>query len=141
MAAVKGVNVTLHDAGGQGDNAIANGLVNVRPEVWTDTYEAVALASASTIDMAKLPVDAKIQNVELYFDALGSSVTLQVGDSNDDNRYIASGDASSAGKLSSALIDGIGYVIGTNTGDTVVQVLTGGTSFSGTVKLIVTFTR
>jgi len=142
MAAVKGVNVTLFDAGGQGDNAIDQGLINTRLEVWTDSYEASALAAASTIDIAKMPEDAKVMGVDVYHDALGASTTIDVGDSDDTDRYTLSpADTSSAGKFSSDAADGHAYKVGQATGDDTIQLLTAGAAITGTIKTEVRFTR
>jgi len=141
MAAVKGVNSTKYDAGGQGDNAIAQGKINCGVEVWTDSYEAVALASGSTIDIAHLPANAKVLRVEISFDALGSGSTLAVGDSGDPDRYITAASSAAVGNLQTNRVDGQQYVIGTNALDGVVQILTAGASISGTIKSTVWFTR
>jgi hypothetical protein len=141
MAAVKGVNSTKYDAGGQGDNAIAQGKINSRVEIWTDSYEASALASGSTIDIAHLPANAKVIRAEISFDALGSGSTLAVGDSNDPDRYITAASSAAVGNLVSNRVDGQGYVIGTNSGDSTVQILTAGASITGTIKSTVWFTR
>ena len=141
MAAVKGVNVTLHDAGGQGDNAIENGEVNIQLETWNDEYEASALASGSTIDIAKLPAGAKVQKIEIYHDALGSA-TVDVGDSDDPDRYtLAPVWLSAARSFSSDTADGKGYEVGTNTGDDVIQLLVTGAVVTGTIKTSTHFTR
>jgi len=142
MAAVKGVNSTLYDNGAQGDNAIAQGLVNADVEIWTDSYEAAVLVAGSTIDIAELPAGAKVHKIEMFTDALGASSTIDIGDSNDTDRYSLSPfDTSSAGKFDSDAVDGVAYVIGTNTGDSRIQLLTAGASISGTIKTAVHFTR
>jgi hypothetical protein len=140
MSAVKGVNVTKVDAGASGDNVIGQGLVNARVEVFTDLYEASALANASTIDVAVLPKGAKVLLVEVYFDALGSGTTLKAGDTDDDDRYIAAAATTSAGVLRSGKVDGKGYVIGTADGDEVIQ-LTTADIVTGTIRTNVYFTR
>lgn len=139
---VKGVNITKVDAAGgpQGDNAIGQGLVNSQVEVWTDTYEASALETASTIDVAELPPGAKVISAEVYHDALQTDGTLALGDDDDPDRYIAAAAVSSAGKLVSNLVDGALYVIGTNALDNRLQLLTGGVC-TGTIKVIIYFTR
>lgn len=142
MAAVKGVRTTKHDAGPSGDNAISQGFVNAQVEVWTDEYEASALAIASTIDVAELPENAKVLKIELYVDALGASSTIDIGDSDDPDRYSASAfDTSTAGKFESDTVDGHQYVIGTNDGDSRIQLLSAGGTLTGTIKTIVYFTR
>lgn len=141
MAAVKGVNVTKYDAGGQGDNSVDQGLIHTQPEVWTDTYEASGLVAGSTIDVAVLPANSKVLLVEVYFDALGGSSTLQLGDTDDPNRYIVAASSATAGKLESNLVNGKNYVIGTATGDEIVQILTAGATINGTIKTTILYTR
>ena len=46
-----------------------------------DTFEASSLASGSDISVARLPSGAKVYDVAIHHDALGSGVTLAVGDS------------------------------------------------------------
>lgn len=144
MAAVqvKGVNVTKYDAGPSGDNAIAQGYVNAEVEVWTDEYEAVAVEAGSTIDVAELPANAKVLKIEMYTDALGTSGTIDIGDSDDTDRYSAAPfDTSTAGKFESDTLAGHQYVIGTNDGDSRVQLLTAGATISGTIRTAIYFTR
>lgn len=142
MTAVKGVNSTKYDAGAQGDNSIDQGLINSDIEIWSDEYEASVLVAGSTIDIGELPPGAKIHSVEIICDALGASSTIDMGDSNDTDRYsLAPFDTSSAGKFVSDTADGAGYVIGTNSGDSRLQLLTAGASISGTIKSKVYFTR
>jgi hypothetical protein len=140
MSAVKGANVTKYDAGASGDNVIGQGLVNAKVEVWTDSYEASALADASTIDIAVLPAGAKVLLIEVYTDAMGTGVTFSVGDSTSATRYIPATSVASAGVVRSTLVDGQSYVIGTNSGDQVIKITTA-TQCSGTVKTRVYFTR
>ncbi len=142
MAAVKGVNVTKYDAGAQGDDAIDQGFVNSQVEIWTDEYEAAALATGSTIDIANLPAGAKVMKIELYTDALGSTSTIDIGDSDDTDRYSASAfDVATAGFHESDTVDGHQYVIGTNDGDNIIQLLSAVNTLTGTIKTAVYFTR
>ena len=142
MAAVKGVNVTKYDAGGQGDDAISQGLIHSQLEVWTDEYEASALADPSTIDIAKLPAGAKVWGIDVYHDALGAGTTLDIGDSDDPDRYtLAAADTSAAGMFSADAADGVGYEIGTNAGDDTVQLTMAGGAATGTIKTVVRYTR
>ena len=143
MSAVKGVNVTKLDTvnGPQGDEAIPQGFVNSDVEVWMDEYEAAALADASTIDIAELPEGAKVVGGEVLHDDLGTAITISVGDSDDDNRYLSAHDVASAGRAVFNLVDGAQYVIGTNAGDSRLQILTAGGTLTGTIKTIIYFTR
>lgn len=140
MTAVLGVNTTKYDAGPSGDNAIDQGLVNAQVEIWTDVYEASALATASTIDIAELPANAKVHKIVINHDDLGTSVTLAAGDSDDPDRYITAASVASLGQIDTMRVDGVQYVIGTNDGDSRIQLLTSGT-ITGTIKTAVYFTR
>ena len=80
MASVKGVNFT---------NITADPIVNADSGEWSgklrvqyDTYEASSLASGSDISVARLPKGAKVYDIVVHFDALGSA-TIKVGDSAD----------------------------------------------------------
>lgn len=139
MAAVLGANVTKYDAGALGSNWIDSTDVKTGTSIFFDTYEASSLASGSTITMATLPSGAKVLDIKVWFDALGGSSTLKVGDSTDDDRYYAAAASSSAGVFTDILIDGVGYVIGTNSGDDDIIITTGGASITGTIKMLVTY--
>ena len=101
MASVKGVNITNIDATPivKVSSEVAGGKVRV----FHDTYEASSLASGSDITIARIPVNATIHDVIVKCDALGSGVTLKVGDSGDDDRYIGVGTWNVAGQSQSML--------------------------------------
>tara|TARA_S200000501_G_C20818188_1_gene741587 strand:- start:1296 stop:1745 length:450 start_codon:yes stop_codon:yes gene_type:complete len=147
MASVKGANIT---------NIDATPVVNVDSEnaggkirVWHDTYEAASLASGSDITVARIPVNATIHDVVLKCDALGGSVTLKVGDSGDDDRYIGVvGTWNVAGQTQSMLagsstgapvpaVTGLGY---RTTATTDILITTGGATASGTIHSWVYYT-
>lgn len=140
MTAVVGVNMTKYDAGPSGDNAILQGLVNAQVEVMTEVYEASALATASTIDVAELPANAKFLGAEIFHDDLGTSVTLALGDDDDPDRYITAASVAALGMINAIRVDGAQYVIGTNALDNRLQLLTSGT-ITGTIKVNIYFTR
>ena len=141
MAEVKGVNVTKYDAGGSGDNYIPDGYIKTVEHIWMDSYEASALASSSSINIAKLEGNKKITSVEIYHDALGAGVTCSVGDSDSTARYIpAASLLATAGVVRMSLVDGFQYVTGTADGDTTVQIITTGGGANGTIKSIVRYT-
>ena len=77
MATVYGVNFTKYD---QNDPRKMADVAEVggRMRVQYDTYEADALASGSTISMARMPKGARVWNVVLITDDLSGSGTLQV---------------------------------------------------------------
>tara|TARA_R100000234_G_C4987043_1_gene173791 strand:- start:193 stop:636 length:444 start_codon:yes stop_codon:yes gene_type:complete len=145
MASVKGVNIT---------NIDATPVVNVDSEnaggklrVFHDTYEAASLASGSDITIARIPVNATIHDVIVKADALGGSSTLKVGDSDDDDRYLAAvGTWNAAGQVQSMLggstaantaVAGLGY---RTTASTDIVITTGGATISGTIYCWVYYT-
>ena len=145
MASVKGVNIT---------NIDATPVVNVDSEnaggklrVFHDTYEAASLASGSDITIARIPVNATIHDVIVKADALGGSSTLKVGDSGDDDRYLAAvGTWNAAGQVQSMLggataantaVAGLGY---RTTASTDIVITTGGATISGTIYCWVYYT-
>ena len=145
MASVKGVNIT---------NIDATPVVNVDSEnaggklrVFHDTYEAASLASGSDITIARIPVNATIHDVIVKADAVGGSSTLKVGDSGDDDRYLAAvGTWNAAGQVQSMLggstaantaVAGLGY---RTTASTDIVITTGGATISGTIYCWVYYT-
>jgi len=85
MAELKGANVTKFDAGGSGDNYVDSGLIKAVERIWTDTYVfASALNSLATIVIAKVPKNAKITGIDLFFPALSTGAvatgsTISIG--------------------------------------------------------------
>ena len=127
MSAVLGVNATKQAAGFIGSNILDQGQKG-GVNVMFDTYEASALANASTITMGtKLPVGATIVDVIFQWDDMGSTVTFKAGDATDDDRYIvASTDVTTAnGKASISNIAGRGYKV-TGVSDDQIIVTTAG---------------
>ena len=137
MASVKGTNFT---------NITADPIVKIDSGEWSgkmrvqyDTYEASSLASGSDISIARLPKGAKVYDIVVHFDALGSA-TISVGDSGAAARYIAATSVSSAGQMSMSqegAIAGVGYE---NTAETDILLTTGSASISGTIKCVVMYT-
>ena len=137
MASVKGVNFT---------NITATPVVKADSSEWHgnlrvqyDSYEASSLASGSDISVARLPQGAKVYEVIVSHDALGTSVTLSVGDSGSATRYIGATAAATAGKLvmsEDGNVDGFGY---DNSSETDVLITTGGAAATGTIKIAVIY--
>jgi len=137
MASVKGVNFT---------NITADPVVNADSGEWSgklrvqyDTYEASSLAAASDISVARLPKGAKVYDIVVHFDALGSGTSLKVGDSSDDDRYIAATVTTSAGQMSMSqegAIAGFGYEQPSETD----IILTNAGTATGTIKCAVFYT-
>ena len=145
MASVKGVNYT---------NITADPIVNVDSEqlggklrVSYDTYVASSLASGSDITIGRVPANATIMDVILKCDALGGSSTLKVGDSGDDDRYLAVvGTWNAAGQVQSMLggstaantaMGGLAY---RTTAETDIVITTGGAAISGNIHCWVMYT-
>jgi len=136
MASVKGVNFT---------NITATPVVKADSSEWHgnirvqyDSYEASSLASGSDISVARLPKGAKVYDIIVHFDALGSA-TISVGDSANAARYIAATSVSSAGQMSMSqegAIDGVGYE---QTAETDIILTTGSAAISGTIKCVVMY--
>jgi len=145
MATYKGVNKTIIDAA-TAAHTVDPGLAGGNVKVMVDTYEASALAVADIVEMGKdLPINSRVLAVLLEFDALGGSITLDVGDAEDPNRYLNAVDASSAGSQLSNLVDGVEYHVDNTTAstpDTQVNVTIGGSgTATGTIKLVVLYTH
>ena len=140
MASVKGANITNMDSTPAVNVSSENAGGKIR--VFHDTYEASSLASGSDITIARIPANATIHDVVVKCDALGSGVTLKVGDSSDDDRFITVvGTWNVAGQSQSMLagsstgaavpaVTGLGY---RTTASTDVLITTGGASATGTI--------
>src|SRR3990167_2663626 len=142
MATYKGAIKTIADAvtqshvnpPGAGEGSIIH--------VTQDTYEAVAIAQDSLIEIgSKLPLNAYVYETILSYDALGASSSLALGDAEDDDRYVTNTVTTSAGVTRTNAISGINYLIdetaGTDAANTDRQILakvvdTG--AITGTVK-------
>jgi len=128
----------------------ADGGNNSPMMVWHDTYEASSLASGSDITIARIPAGATIHDVVIKADALGGSSTLIVGDSSDDNRFLAAvGTWNVAGQTQSMLggsstgaattaVTGVGYKVSSQTD---IVITTGGATISGTIYAWVYWTQ
>lgn len=151
MATVYGVNRTLANTP-EGSNIMDSGVQKGKLRTIMDTYEASSSASGTIIEMGEeLPKGARVIEVALMCDALGGSVTLKVGDYEDDDRYIpVSGTWNVANQVSRiTAIDGRQYKVDeTYTGKTVgsgtdrqIIVTIGGAAATNTIKLEVTYVQ
>ena len=137
MATVSGVNYTKQT------NTPADMVLprdsHGRVRVMYDTYEASAVASGSTIQLFKIPVDARVLDFKIWHDALGSSSTLAFGDSGDVDRLHAA-TASSSASIMVPLIAAINTMAGyTYTAETVLSLTTGGAAITGTIHVQLTY--
>lgn len=143
MSDVKGVVRTAYDARPREmiNPDRAGGVV----QHMYDEYEAVALEAGSTIKVGvPLPIGARIKNVTVFHDDLGSTnCTLQVGDSDATNRYLAAFATGSAGKQDMTgtygAILGWFYQITGDDEDTDIIITTAGSAANGTIKIDVEY--
>lgn len=135
MAVVKS---TTYEAQQAGKVALSQGVADASLHVITTTYEASAAASGTVINLFKLQKNAVVQNFVVAHDDLGTSVTLDIGDAGDTDRYVDGLDvATAAGSQTGVLVDGLGYIIGTDTehDDTLITATIGGGAATGTIKV------
>ena len=87
-------------------------------------------SAGSSIEFFRLPTDALLLEMTLSSTALGTSVTLQVGDSGDDDRFIAATSHASAATtaMSTSLPGSVGYKFTDNTD---ISVKTAGATLAG----------
>lgn len=91
MTAFKGANKTKYDAGGSGDNIIADGYIKTVEKVWIDTFSfTVVLTTADTIAIATIPKNKKITGVDVYLPAnlVPTDLTIDVGTIGDPDKFI-----------------------------------------------------
>ena len=94
---VKGVNFTKQD-NPKSTNIIDAGIWGGKVRVQIDNYVTDATEDAgSTIKMGRLPVGATVLEMILYHGALGATVTFDIGDENDVDRYADALDVAAAG--------------------------------------------
>jgi hypothetical protein len=117
---VLGANVTNYEAGTSDTTWIAQGLIKSGLKVWSDTYTTIGSESAtSTIQLATLPTGAIVHGIIASWADIGAATaTIDIGDSDDVNRYATALDIATAGSSSAIEVTGQQYAIGTNTGDT-----------------------
>ena len=140
MSTVKGVNKTKYDADDTGDNKILSGEFRTDIHCIKELYECAALEDASTIALPDLPIKgAKITDIILFFDDLGTSVTVAIGDVNTADLYMAATSVASAGRLSMNKVDGFNYITGTNDNDNKLLLTTAGIT-TGTIKALILYT-
>jgi len=148
MATLYGVNRTKANSATSTGTLIlepGNGLSPVY--CVSDTYEASAASINDIIEMGvKIPKNAVVIHAILHADALGSSVTLDVGDYEDDDRYLQAiaCDSASVSYIEASQIDGRLYTAdettaGATTTDLQIIVTVEGAAATGTIKLVVLY--
>ena len=132
------VNSTTYEAQEAGKIALSQGVANASMHVITTAYEASAAAANTVINLFKLPKGAVVQNFVVAHDDLGTGVTLDIGDEGDTDRYVDGlAVSTAAGSTVGVLVDGLGYIIGTDTehDDTLVTATVLGAAATGTIKV------
>jgi len=76
MATLKGTNVTKYDAGGSGDNVIADGFIKTVEKVWIDSYTiTAAIATSSSLLIARIPKNKKITDIVVHMPVIAAAAT------------------------------------------------------------------
>ena len=80
-------NVTKYNAGGSGDNIIADGYIKTVEKVWIDSYTIAFTNTNTTIDIAVLPENKKVTGISVLINTTASqtSGTVSIGYSTDAN--------------------------------------------------------
>lgn len=78
-------NVTKYQAGGSGDNYIADGYIKTVEKVWIDSYTIAFTNTNTTIDIAVLEANKKVTGIDVYIYTTVSqtSGTVSIGFSTD----------------------------------------------------------
>lgn len=132
------VNSTTYEAQAAGKVTLSQGVADATLHSITTTYEASGAAANTVINLFKLQKDAVVQNFVVAYDDLGTGVTIDIGDAGDTDRYVDGLDvATAAGSKTGILVDGLGYVIGTDAenDDTVITAKVLGGAATGTLKV------
>jgi hypothetical protein len=155
-------NVAKVNAGGSGDNIVADGYIKAVEKVWLDSYTIAFTNTNTTIDIAVLPENKKVTSIEVYIYATAShtSGTVSIGYSTDatvatflapttltHNKTVTSislwGGGVSQQNLTTAAMDGTltGFqAVTEGTATTISLKLNNWTMTSGTVKTMVRYT-
>jgi len=127
-------------------NILGKGLYGGIVKAQVDDYTFAAIVSGSVVRVAKLPVGAKVLAVLLAHAALGTSVTLALGNAGSGQgaifRAAAAADAASSvlAVCGGITASGIPYVVGTLSGDDIVTVTVGGATATGKMQVITLYT-
>lgn len=85
-------NQTKYRAGGTGDNIISDGYIKTVEKVWMDSFAFTSvLTTADTVEIATIPANKKITDVEVYLPAsmAPTDVTINVGTVGDADKFIS----------------------------------------------------
>lgn len=146
MSAVKGAFKTVADAV-TADHTNPSGVDQAQVYVTADTYEAATLVTGSTIEIGtKLPLNAYVHEVIVGYDAMGSSTSFSLGDSEDPDRYITNTATTSAGVTRLNAVDGMVYKCDETQGESnsdrqVLATTVDSGSMTGTFKCVVLWAK
>ena len=139
MATVNGTNYAKA-VDPSADNILGPGIWGGRVRAQYDTYTLASTPSGTVIRMGKLPAGARVLGTILQNAALGTSVTLAVGNGGSGQGAIFAAAAAASAASSSVkfnnLVANTAYTVGTLAGDDVMTVTTGGATGSGQITLI-----
>ena len=84
-------NVTKYNAGGSGDNIIADGYIKAVEKVWLDSYTIAFTGTNSAIHIAQVPANKKITSIvcQIQTSISQSSGTVSIGYSSSDSDDLA----------------------------------------------------
>lgn len=140
MATLVATNATLDQAGGP--NQLEQGLKDARVKACLDTYTigGSTETSGSTLDICPaLPSKARVLAIGIRVSAAQTSLTINLGDDADDDRYAAASTALQTAGFH--WFSGQNYQTGTTDGDTQLKITTGGaTMTAGTLQVFVLYT-
>jgi len=124
------------------DNILSPGTLGGRVRVLTDTITLAGAAIDTIVQIGQdLKAGAIILGIDLQWAALGAATTLDVGDGDDDNRFISAEATNAAGRQNQILLAGLHYKIGTNDDDeTLIVTLEGGVG-TGQLNITVYYTE
>lgn len=117
-----------------GDAAFTNaGEAGGSVKVLIETVEASSLAADTALNLSKkFGGQIKVIDAKIVHDALGTGVTLKLGDTSDDDAIIVASAAATAGTLTIAIDQMDTDLAGTN-----LVLTTGGATATGTIKVVV----
>ena len=79
-------NLTKYNAGGSGDNIVADGYIKTVAKIWMDSYTSASITSTKgSIDICTLPLNKKIVDIVCYVETSASqtSGSMAIGWSED----------------------------------------------------------
>ena len=124
------------------DNILSPGTIGGRVRTMTDDFTFAGEGAGEIIEIFRdLRAGAIVLGIRLKNAALAGSVTVRIGDSNDDDRYMTDIAVSSAADTNDINIAGLHYKIGTNSGDETIQILTAASAATGEIKVTLFYTE